>query len=65
MVLKQKIEDGINDFLDGENLNRALEFIAYLKNNRASIQWTNTNTWKAVKKGVLICYINEYRHDTA
>lgn len=57
MVEKQKIEDGINNYLNSDNLNRALEFIAFLKNNKINIQWTNINTWKAVKKGVVICYI--------
>jgi hypothetical protein len=55
--LKSKMADIIGDLLDGENLNRALDFITYLKNNKISIQWTSTNTWKATKKGVVVCYI--------
>jgi hypothetical protein len=51
------MEDDIGVFLDNENLNMALEFIAYLKNNKISIQWANTNTWKAIKKGTAVCYI--------
>ena len=57
MAQKPKIDDVIGNLLAGENLNRALEFINYLKNNKISIQWTNTCTWKAVKKGVAVCYI--------
>ena len=55
--IKPKLIDIIEDILAGDNLNRALEFIAYLKDNKINTQWTNTNTWKAVKKGVCVCYI--------
>ena len=54
---KPKIDDVIGDLLDGENLNRALEFIAYLKTNNMSSRWANTNTWKVVSKGITVCYI--------
>jgi len=57
MTEKQTIEEGIDYFLVGENLSRALGFIAYLKHNKVNIQGTNKNTWKAVKKGVALCYI--------
>ena len=56
--IKPKIDDIVEEFLDGENQNRALKFIAYLKSNNINIHWTNTNTWKAVKKGVCVCYIS-------
>ena len=57
MPPKPRIEDEIGTLLDGERLSRALAFIAYLKSNQINIQWTNANTWKAVKKGVSVCYI--------
>ena len=57
MTQKPKIDDAVKDLLDGENLYSALDFISYLKSNNIGIQWTNTRTWKAVKKGVPICYI--------
>jgi len=54
---KPKIADIISDLLDGEDLEIALEFISYLTDNKINVQWTNANTWKAVKKGVTVCYI--------
>ena len=47
--IKPKLVDIVEVFLNGDNLNRALEFIVYLKDNKINTQWTNTNTWKAVK----------------
>ena len=55
--IKPKIDDIVEEFLSGENLNRALEFLTYLRINKINTQWTNTNTWKAVKKGVCACYL--------
>jgi hypothetical protein len=57
MAQKPKINDVIGNLINCENLNIALEFITYLKNNKISIQWANKNTWKVVKKGVSVCYI--------
>jgi len=57
MTQKPKMEDAFNSLLDGENLNNARAFTAHLKDNKINTQWTNTNTWKAVKKGVVLCYI--------
>ena len=60
-VHKPKFSDTIEDFENGENYNRAWDFIDFLTNNKISTQWTNSNsdsnTWKAVKKGVAVCYI--------
>jgi len=57
MAQKPKFADAIEDFENGENYNGALEFIDFLRSNKISTQWTNSNTWKAVKKGVAVCYI--------
>jgi len=54
---KPKPEEIVNKLLEGENLARARELIAYFKENKISTQWTNTNTWKAMKKGEGVCYI--------
>jgi len=54
---KPKIDEVIGDLLDGENLIRALEFIAYLKENKMNTRWANTNSWKIVNKGVTVGYI--------
>ena len=54
---KPKFENAIDDLIDTKYLSTALDFIAYLKSNKISITWTNTNTWKAVKKGIPLCYI--------
>jgi hypothetical protein len=54
---KPKIGDAIGNLLYGDNLSRAQEFIAFLKDNKINTQWTNTCTWKAVRKGITICYI--------
>ena len=54
---KPKITDAISTLLDGENQQRAVEFISHLKDNKVSFQWTNTNTWKMSKKSTPFCYI--------
>jgi hypothetical protein len=55
---RPKITDEIGGLLDGENLNQALDFIAYLKDVKINTQWTNTNTWKMVKKGITVGYVH-------
>jgi hypothetical protein len=53
-----KVEDVIPDYLDGNMRKAALDFAAYLRENKMSPGWAGfTNAWKASSKGRCICYI--------
>lgn len=62
---KPKIEDVISDLLEGEMEKNALDFIAYLRENKMSIPRASGNAetkridgaWKATYKGKGICRI--------
>ena len=54
---RPKIEDVIVDFLSGDSLKNALDFIAYLKENKMSPQWSATNSWKVSFKAHNVCFI--------
>ena len=54
---KPKIEDVIPEFLDGENRKTALEFVAYLRENKMNPRWATHNVWKPLLKGKPICRI--------
>ena len=54
---KPIIEDVINDTLSGDTLNNALNFIAYLRENKISPQWSATNAWKISYKTYTVCFI--------
>jgi len=55
---KPKIEDVLPHFMDGEILERALDFVAYLRANRMNPAWAGVhNAWKGVYKGKPIYYI--------
>ena len=55
---RPKIEDIIPKYLAGDEKKSALDFIAYLRENKMSPGWAGfTNAWKAVNKGRTICYI--------
>ena len=55
-LIKPKIDTIVEEFLDSENLIRAFEFLAYLKNNKINTQWTNTNTYNESTKGSWVIY---------
>lgn len=65
--LKPLIEDVIPHYLDDENKKIALEFIAYLRENKMNPVWAGIhNTWKTDYKGKCLFYIrlcidNPYR----
>jgi len=56
-VIKPKIEDVIPEILKGTAKKTALDFIAYLRENKMNPAWTLHNAWKAMYKGKPICYI--------
>ena len=61
--IKPMIEDVIPDFLDGDNKRIALEFIAYLRENKMKPVWAIQNGWKAVYKGKVLYYIRLPKHE--
>ena len=48
--IKPMIEDVIPDFLDGDNKKIALEFIAYLRENKKMCRSKENNTRKRIRK---------------
>ena len=61
---KPKIEDFINELLDGEARANALDFVAWLRGKKMGISATsNGNSWKATFKGKTVCRILQMRKD--
>jgi len=56
-ISKPNIEDVLPHFLDGEALRNALDFAAYLRENKTKPSWKFHNSWCAVNKGKIYCYI--------
>ena len=57
-ITKPKIEDLINELLDGEMKENAHDFVAWLRANKFGISTTsNGNSWKATYKGKTVCRI--------
>ena len=54
---KPKIEDVIPCYVGVEALKTALDFIAYLRENKIKPVWTLHNAWKGTYKGKVIYYI--------
>jgi len=57
---KPKIDDFINDHLDGAVKKTALDFTAWLRANNMSIRWVSVDTWAADYKGKAVCWIIIY-----
>jgi hypothetical protein len=57
---KHKIEDVISTVLNGTALERALDLLAYFRENKISFQWTATNAWKSTYKGYSVCFVRLY-----
>ena len=51
---KPMIEDVMPNYLDGDMLTSALEFIAYLRENKMKPLWQGLNTWGAKEKGIVL-----------
>jgi hypothetical protein len=54
---KPKIEDVINDLLEGGRKQAALDFVSYIKSLRMTPQWASANSWAVNYKNKRICYI--------
>jgi len=54
---KPKIEDVANSVLIGDALQNALDFIAYLRENKLNPSWSATNAWKVSSKTFTVCFI--------
>ena len=54
---KPKLEDALNELVNGDVLKNALDFVAYLRANKMSPAWTTPNSWKVSCKGKGVCYI--------
>lgn len=60
---KPRIEDVAGEVLSGDALNNALDFIAYLRENKLNPTWSATNAWKVSSKTFTVCFIR--LHGTA
>ena len=59
-----KIEDFINELLDGEMRENALDFVAWLRANKFGISATsNSLSWKVTCKGKTVCRIMDMTKD--
>ena len=56
-VVKPRIEDVIPAYLEGDAKTLALDFIAYMRENKLQPTWMSHNTWKASYKRRNICFI--------
>ena len=54
---KPKIEDAIGDLLDGDRLKNALDFVAYLRENKMNPRWFAQNCWHTFYKSKFFCSI--------
>ena len=56
---KPNIEDVIGDFLEGDALRNAMDFVAFLRENNMNPRWSSANAWRVTgKKSKPICKIN-------
>jgi len=55
--IKPMIEDIMPHYLEGDRLESALEFVAFLRENKMKPVWAITNGWKAVHRGKTLYYI--------
>ena len=56
---KPVIEDVIGDFLEGDRLKSALDFITFLRDNNMNPRWASGNAWRVTgKKSKPICRID-------
>ena len=57
-TIKPKVEDVLPYYLDGNLLESALDFVAYLRTERMNPGWAGVhNAWRANNKSKPICYI--------
>ena len=58
--VKPKIEDVASNVLSGEVLKNALDFVAYLRDNKLNPIWSAQNAWKVSSKTFTVCFIRLY-----
>ena len=56
-IVKPKIENVIPEILKNNAKKTALDFVAYLRENKMNPAWTLHNAWKVTNKGNVLCYI--------
>jgi len=54
---KPVIEDSICELLGGDARKNALDFVAYLRENKLNPQWSAANAWKVNHKTFSVCFI--------
>ena len=54
---KPQIEDVARQVLSGDTLKNALDFIAFLRENKLNPAWAATNSWKVSSKTFTVCFI--------
>jgi len=54
-LTKPQFEDVAADFLGGDVLTNALDFVAFLRKNKLKLVWRATNSWNAEHKGERVC----------
>ena len=57
-ITKPTPEDAFSEFLVGETKNNALNFIAWLRENKLPPRWDGIYRWKVPYKSKYICYIH-------
>ena len=55
--VKPQIEDIAGEVLSGDALKNALDFVAYLRENKLNPIWSATNVWKVSSKTFNVCFI--------
>ena len=55
--VKPKVEDAILQVLSGDRESAALDFAAFMQENKLSLRWASNNAWKAMYKGKSVCYM--------
>jgi len=56
-AVKPKIEDVIGDVLNGDTQKNALDFVAYLRENKLNPAWSAKNVWTVSSKTYRVCFI--------
>jgi hypothetical protein len=60
---KPKIEDVITVLLNGDKQKAALNFAAFMRENKLTPRWNAYNSWKVTYKNKSVCFINLYEND--
>ena len=63
--VRQQIEDGIRECLNGDRQKNALDFVAYLRENKLNPAWATPLSWKINLKKEGVCYIKLFAEGRA